>query len=289
MPVTVSLVGIAAPTRAGSINDMTDTHLAALMRLPSAAAVPGLRLTGISKSFGGQQVLNGLDLAAYPGRVYGLLGLNGAGKSTAFNIALGLLRPDTGSVEIQGAPFSQRSLAHVGASINGPAFFSQLSARRNLLVHCRLTGTDPSMIMPLLERVGLATTERKRAGSFSTGMKVRLALAMALLADPEVLILDEPQNGLDPQGIIELRDLVRVLADEGRTVIVSSHQLGEIARMSDDIGVLASGGLVYQGPLADFADPDDERAMERAFLAAVTGGEHRPAQHSDQPSEEARS
>lgn len=102
-------------------------------------------------------------------------------------------------------------------------------------------------------------------------MKVRLSLAMALLTDPEVLILDEPQNGLDPQGIIELRDLVRDLADEGRTVVVSSHQLGEIARMSDDVGVLATGRLVYEGPLVDFADADDERAMEKAFLAAVTG------------------
>ena len=118
--------------------------------------------------------------------------------------------------------------------------------------------------------MGLAGVGRKRAGSFSTGMKVRLSLAMALLNDPEVLILDEPQNGLDPQGIIELRDLVRDLADEGRTVVVSSHQLGEIARMSDDIGVLATGRLVYEGSLADFADADDERAMEKAFLAAVT-------------------
>lgn len=236
---------------------------------------PGLRLTGVSKSFGRQKVLTRLDLSAYPGRVYGLLGLNGAGKSTAFNIALGLITPDTGGVEIQGAALSRRNLAQVGASVNGPALFPQLSARRNLLVHCRLTGTHPQVISPLLERVDLAGTGRKRAGSFSTGMKVRLALAMALLTDPEVLILDEPQNGLDPQGIIELRDLVRDLADEGRTVVVSSHQLGEIARMSDDIGVLAAGGLVYEGPLADFADAADERAMEAAFLEAVSaGGRH---------------
>ena len=255
----------------------TATTTASPLRSPThgAGLTPGLRLTGVSKSFGRQQVLNGLDLSAYPGRVYGLLGLNGAGKSTAFNVALGLLRPDAGRVEIQGAPFSRRSLAQVGASINGPALFPQLSARRNLLVHCRLTGTSPQAIAPLLERVGLAGVGRKRAGSFSTGMKVRLSLAMALLNDPEVLILDEPQNGLDPQGIIELRDLVRNLADEGRTVIVSSHQLGEIARMSDDIGVLATGHLVYEGALSDFADPDDERAMEKSFLAAVTGSGRR--------------
>ena len=139
----------------------------------AAGVAPGLRLVGVSKSFGHQTVLTGLDLSAYPGRVYGLLGLNGAGKSTAFNIALGLLTPDAGRVEIQGAPFSRRSLAQVGASINGPALFPQLSARRNLLVHCRLTGTSPQAIAPLLERVGLAGVGRKRAGSFSTGMKVR--------------------------------------------------------------------------------------------------------------------
>ncbi|WP_167146538.1 ATP-binding cassette domain-containing protein [Actinomyces sp. ZJ308] len=259
-----------------STTSMTPATTAVPRPSPAHATgvTPGLRLAGISKSFGRQKVLTGLDLSAYSGRVYGLLGLNGAGKSTAFNIALGLLRPDAGRVEIQGAPFTRRSLARVGASINGPALFPQLSARRNLLVHCRLTGTSPQTIAPLLERVGLASAGRKRAGSFSTGMKVRLSLAMALLADPEVLILDEPQNGLDPQGIIELRDLVRDLADEGRTVVVSSHQLGEIARMSDDIGVLATGRLVYEGPLVDFADADDERAMEKAFLAAVAASGH---------------
>ena len=118
-------------------------------------------------------------------------------------------------------------------------------------------------------------TVKMRVAPMTPQVKVRLSLAMALLTDPEVIVLDEPQNGLDPQGIIELRDLVRDLADEGRTVVVSSHQLGEIARMSDDIGVLATGRLVYEGPLTDFADADDERAMEAAFLAAVTGGGRR--------------
>ncbi len=226
-----------------------------------------LRLINISKSFGRQPVLTGLNLTARPGRVYGLLGLNGAGKSTAFNLALGILTPDEGSVEIMGAPFTRASLAQVGASINGPAFFPQLSAQHNLLVHCRLTGTHPEVVDPLLRHVGLGQVGRKRAGRFSTGMKVRLALAMALLTDPPILILDEPQNGLDPQGIIELRGLVRALADEGRTVIVSSHQLGEMARMSDDIGVLSGGRLVYEGTLAEFAP--DEQALEETFLAAV--------------------
>ena len=228
-------------------------------------------MTDIVKSFGSQRVLNGLNLAARPGRVYALLGPNGAGKSTTLAIALGLTRPDAGGVEILDRPWTRRSLEHVGASLNGPAFFPQLSARRNLLVHARLTGTDPAAIAPLLEHVGLGGAGRKRAGSFSTGMKVRLALAMALLTDPEVLILDEPQNGLDPQGIIELRDLLRGLADAGRTVVVSSHQLGEMARMADDVGVLVAGRLAYEGPLSGLAHPDDGPGLEAAYLDLVTG------------------
>ena len=226
---------------------------------PSAALPTGLRMTGIVKSFGSQEVLRGLNLTARPGRVYALLGPNGAGKSTTLAIALGLMRADSGAVEILDAPWTRESLEHVGASLNG------------LLVHARLTGTDPAVIAPLLERVGLGGAGRKRAGSFSTGMKVRLALAMALLTDPEVLILDEPQNGLDPQGIIELRDLLRGLADAGRTVVVSSHQLGEMARMADDVGVLVAGRLAYEGPLSGLAHPDDGPGLEAAYLDLVTG------------------
>lgn len=235
----------------------------------SLAAPPGLALRNVEVSYGRQKVLTGLNLTARPGRVYGLLGLNGAGKSTTFNTALGLLRPDAGSIEVLGRPLSRESLMRVGASINGPAFYPQLSAHRNLRIHCLLTGTAPEVIDPLLEQVGLGRADRKRAGSFSTGMKVRLALAMALLGDPEVLVLDEPQSGLDPQGIIWLRDLLRELAAGGRTVIVSSHVLGEMARTCDDVGVLAGGRMVYEGPLADFAVADQD--LEEAFLAAVTG------------------
>ncbi|MCL3776705.1 MULTISPECIES: ATP-binding cassette domain-containing protein [unclassified Actinomyces] len=241
-----------------------------------AHQVPGLRLAGLTKSFHRRRVLDGLDLTARPGRVYALLGPNGAGKSTTLSIALGLLRPEAGSVEVLGRPFDQGCLAHIGASVNGPSFFPRLSAHRNLAVHAHLTGTDLDVIDPLLEQVGLAGAGRTRAGAFSTGMRTRLALAMALLTDPEVLILDEPQNGLDPQGVIELRDLLRALARSGRTVIVSSHQLGEMARMADDVGVLNRGRLAYEGALEGLADPDDGVGLENAYLALVTGtGEQR--------------
>jgi len=251
---------------------------AGTFRHAAATVPPGLALRGVEVSYGRQKVLTGLNLTARPSRVYGLLGLNGAGKSTTFNTALGLLRPDAGTIEVLGRPLSRESLMHVGASINGPAFYPQLSARRNLRIHCLLTGTGPEVIDPLLEQVGLGQAGRKRAGSFSTGMKVRLALAMALLGDPEVLVLDEPQSGLDPQGIIWLRDLLRELAAGGRTVIVSSHVLGEMARTCDDVGVLAGGRMVYEGPLADFAVAGQD--LEEAFLAAVTDAADRRGQEA---------
>ena len=230
-----------------------------------APEVPYVGCCGVRRSFGRQQVLDGLDLTLRPGRVYALLGRNGAGKSTTLKILLGLLSPDAGTAYTLGRPFERAALASVGASIDGPALYGHLSARENIRVHALLTGVGPERIDAVLETVGLAATGRKRARTFSTGMKARLALAIALLTDPEVLVLDEPQNGLDPEGIIELRELIRALAADGRTVLISSHQLGEVIRLADDIGVLADGHLVYEGPLQEFAHGD----LEAAYLAAT--------------------
>lgn len=230
---------------------------------------PGLQLLQVSKSFGKQQVLKNVNLTAWPGRIYGILGPNGAGKSTTFNLALGLIKPDHGQVNILGNPFCKAALAHIGATINGPAFYPQLSATQNLKIHCLLTGTSTSVIPQLLATVGLAQAGRKRAGNFSTGMKVRLALAMALVGNPEILILDEPQNGLDPTGIIWLREFLKQLASQGKTIIVSSHVLGEISRMCDDIGILVQGQLVYSGSMQDLAPAGDEAALEAAYLNLV--------------------
>ncbi|AKK10352.1 ATP-binding cassette domain-containing protein [Corynebacterium uterequi] len=224
----------------------------------------GLSLRDVSSSYGRHRVLDHLYLTAGAGRVYGLLGLNGAGKSTLFNAVLGLV-PYQGTIEFDGRPVDLRD---VGATVNGPALYPQLSARRNLLVHALITGTDPARIDEVLGIVGL-DAGRTRAGAFSTGMKVRLAIAIALLTDPPLLILDEPQNGLDPQGIVELRELIRCLANEGKTVLISSHQLGEVAHMVDDIGVLASGRLVFEGPLDSLADTVD--GLESAFFRLVSG------------------
>lgn len=229
---------------------------------------PAFGCRGLVKSFGGHRVLDGLTLSVTPGRVYALLGRNGAGKSTSLKIMLGLLEADEGETYLLGRPFSRAGLAAVGASIDGPALYGHLSARDNVRVHARLTGVPDARVEEVLAVVGLADTGRRKARAFSTGMKARLALAIALLTDPEVLILDEPQNGLDPEGIIELRILIRELAARGRTVLISSHQLGEVVRLADDIGVLAGGRLVYEGPLADFAD-GAQGDLEAAYLAAT--------------------
>lgn len=230
-----------------------------------AGSTPYVGCRGLRRSFGRRTVLDGLDLTLRPGRVYALLGRNGAGKSTTLKILLGLLRADAGTPFLLGRPFERASLAHVGASIDGPALYGHLSARENLRIHALLTGTSAERIDAVLAIVGLQDTGRQRSRSFSTGMKARLALGIALLTDPDVLVLDEPQNGLDPEGIIELRELIRALAAEGRTVLISSHQLGEVTRLADDIGVLANGRLVYEGPLADFAHGD----LEAAYLEAT--------------------
>lgn len=239
------------------------------MTTSAPTTTPTLTCTGLTKSYDGNRVLDGLDLTVHPGRVYALLGRNGAGKSTTFKIILGLLRPDDGTVEVLGKPWSRASLAHIGASVDGPAYYPHLSAADNVRVHARLVGIAEERIGDVLAMVGLQGTGRKRVGSFSTGMKARLALAIALLTDPPVLLLDEPQNGLDPEGIIELRRLIRELAARGRTVIISSHQLGEVTHLADDIGVLVRGRMVYEGALADFSDGDLEQAYLRATGAVA--------------------
>lgn len=226
-----------------------------------------LTCRGLRKSFNGTLVLDGIDLTCCAGRVYALLGRNGAGKSTTFKIILGLLRPDAGAVTVLGEPWTRAALASIGASVDGPALYPHLSASENLLVHARLCGIGRGRLDPLLELVGLAGTGRKRAGQFSTGMKARLALAIALLTDPPILMLDEPQNGLDPEGIIELRQLLRDLAGQGRTVLISSHQLGEVTQLADDIGILSAGRMVYEGPLEEFTTGD----LEADYLRATMG------------------
>ena len=239
---------------------------------PANAHEPAILCRDVRLSRGSAVILDGLDLTVATGRVHALLGRNGAGKSTTFRILLGLMPADSGAIQVLGASQDSKNrtvLSRVGASIDGPALYGHLSAFDNLLVHARLTGTTRSRIEEVLNIVGLAGTGRKRARQFSTGMKARLALGIAILTEPELLILDEPQNGLDPQGIVELRQLLRDYAAQGRTILVSSHQLGEIVQLADDISVLANGRCRYHGTLEDFAPPGQ---LEQAFLDLTMPG-----------------
>jgi lantibiotic transport system ATP-binding protein len=238
-------------------------------RQSATNSIVAIQTQALSKRYGAVEAVRDLELRVERGRVYALLGPNGAGKSTALKLILGLLGPTSGAIALFGQAWRRDLLAYVGASIEGPALYAHLSAAENLEIHARLLGLPGDSIGAALAKVGLQGVGRKPVARFSTGMQGRLALAQALLTDPDLLILDEPQNGLDPEGILELRTLVRTLAAQGKAVLISSHLLAEVAQLADDIGVIARGVLRYQGPLSGLAN--DGTSLEDAYLALVRG------------------
>jgi ABC-2 type transport system ATP-binding protein len=224
---------------------------------------------GLSKRYGEQTVVDGLDLSVEQGELYGFLGPNGAGKTTTIRMALGLVHPSGGGAEVLGedvwSTHGRGVLSRVGALVEEPAFYKYLSGRRNLEIHAR-AGDDASQrvdrIGEVLSLVGLSDAANKKVGAYSQGMRQRLGLALALLGSPDLLILDEPTNGLDPQGMREVRLLLRSLADAGTTVFVSSHLLAEVEMMCDRVGVLAHGKLVAEGPPATLRGKADRVRLE---------------------------
>ena len=218
-----------------------------------------IEVVGLRKQYrrlrGGSQVaVDGLDLAVPEGGVFGFLGPNGAGKTTTIRCLLGLVGPTTGRCRLLGADVGRdlpRVLGRVGSIVETPALFPTMSGRRNLELLGRLHGIGPRRVTQTLERVGLAERADDLVKRYSLGMRQRLGLAAALLKDPQVLILDEPANGLDPAGIKEVRDLLRGLGDEGRTVFVSSHLLSEVRQVCDRVAILARGRCVAAGPVAE--------------------------------------
>lgn len=226
----------------------------------STAAVEAPVLTrGLTKRFSTQTAVDAVDLEVPAGAVYGFLGPNGSGKTTTIRMLLGLVTPTSGSISMLGRPVPEQSnavLRRIGALVEGPAFHPYLSGRANL---ARLDAADAHSdprtsarrIDEALDRVGLLAAATKRYRAYSLGMRQRLAIANALLMPRDLLILDEPTNGLDPQGTREVRHLVGDLAREGATVVVSSHLLAEVEQMCDHVGVMYEGRLVSQGSLAD--------------------------------------
>jgi len=223
--------------------------------MAASNAAPDLAVvtTGLTKEFGERRVVDGLDLAIPSGSVCGFVGPNGAGKTTTIRMLLGLIRPTSGTGQILQGDLHHPSsyLARVGALIEAPAFYPSLSGRDNLLALVRLGQLAPSSISQVLERVGLADRADDRFSRYSLGMKQRLGIAAALLPDPALLVLDEPTNGLDPAGIVEMRSLIRSLADEGMTIFVSSHLLSEIEHICDHVVMIRNGRSVFQGSVAE--------------------------------------
>ena len=220
---------------------------------------PAIASLGLGKRFGRQQVVADLDLVVPRGACYGFIGPNGSGKTTTIRMLLGLVRPDAGTCSLLGEPMPEASgsvLPRVGALVEGPAFHPYLSGVANLL---RVDAADPTSdpatartrVGSALERVGLGAAAGKRYRAYSLGMRQRLGIAAALLQPRDLLVLDEPTNGLDPQGTREVRHLVAGLAAEGTTVFVSSHLLAEVEQLCDHVGVMREGRLVAQGPLSE--------------------------------------
>lgn len=217
----------------------------------STQSAPAITADGLTKRFGELTALDNITLEVPSGGVVGFVGPNGAGKSTFIRTMLGLLAPSAGTGTVLGEPIEhpERSASQVGALIENPALISALSGRQNLLSLAALRDLPTARVGEVLKTVDLIGRENDRARTYSLGMKQRLGIATALLSDPQLLILDEPTNGLDPAGIVEIRGLLRRFADEGRTVMVSSHLLSEIQAVCDSVIMIRFGHLVYSGPL----------------------------------------
>ena len=216
---------------------------------------PAIETRGLTRRFGSQLAVSDLNLMAPEAGVYGFLGPNGAGKTTTIRMLLGLIRPNAGEVRLFGEPLAanhQSLMRRVGALVETPSLYPHLTGRENLEVTRRLLGAERNLIDRALGIVKLAQDSHRRVREYSLGMRQRLGLALALLNKPELLILDEPANGLDPAGIHEMRDLIRSLPVEfGITVFLSSHLLSEVEQMANHIGIIHQGCLLFQGTLAD--------------------------------------
>jgi ABC-2 type transport system ATP-binding protein len=245
---------------------------------------------GLGKRFGARAALDGVDLEVPRGVAFGFLGANGAGKTTLIRLLLGLARPTSGTMRLLGRDLpggSAEALARVGAIIEEPRFHPHLTGRENLHVHAAARDRAAhDRIDGALERVGLAARADEKVKTYSLGMRQRLGVARCLLSDPELLILDEPMNGLDPAGILEFRNLIRELVDEGRTVLLSSHLLDEVEKTCDLVAIVDDGRVVAQGTIGEITrggpraiDIVASNAVEAAQLLAAVPGVLRAADH----------
>jgi ABC-2 type transport system ATP-binding protein len=251
-----------------------------------ASAAPAVEVRGLTKHFGSNVAVDDVSFDLPTGRVVGFLGPNGAGKSTTLRMIIGLTAPTAGTATIFGTPFHDLDdpARTVGTIVDGVGYHPGRKAIEELRVSALAAGIERDRCDEVLELVGLGDVGSKRVGQFSLGMRQRLGIAQALLGDPKVLLLDEPANGLDPEGIHWVRSLLRYLADEGRAILVSSHLLGEVARLADDVIVIRRGQIVTQATVAELTGAVqggavavaslDDASLQQRLLAA--GGEVTP-------------
>ncbi len=242
-----------------------------------------IEIEGLRKEYrrlrGGRTIaVDGLDLEVPEGGVFGFLGPNGAGKTTTIRCLLGLVAPSAGTLRLLGSEVPKGLpgvIGKVGAIVETPALFPRFSGRRNLQILARIDGIGKATIEEVLTRVGLADRGDDAVRAYSLGMKQRLGIAAALMKDPQVLVLDEPANGLDPAGIVEVRELVRSLGAEGRTVFISSHILSEIQHTADQVAILAKGRLIKAGGVHEVLAAQRGEGRDRQDQGSA-GGAHRP-------------
>jgi ABC-2 type transport system ATP-binding protein len=278
-----------------------DTRTGPPLAPPGRGRGARIEVRGLTKTFGGLTAVDHLDFTVEPGRITGFLGPNGAGKTTTLRMLLGLVRPTSGTATIDGHSYHDipTPMKVVGSALEATSFHPGRSGRDHLRVLADATGVPLRRVDEMLELVGIPAAAKKRAGGYSMGMRQRLGLAAALLGDPQVVILDEPANGLDPEGILWLRGFLRHLSSEGKTILISSHLLQEVAQTVHDVVIIANGRSVAQGRIEDLQGPPTVlirtpraetlvQALRQEGLAAATQGDgaisvisHDPARVGD--------
>ena len=233
-----------------------------------------VEIRNLTKIFDGKEVLRGCNLTVQSGTIYGLLGANGAGKTTMFKLITGLLSPTAGNIKVQGETLSidkKDFLRKMGILIETPVFYDHLSAKENLEIHLSYMEHSFEKIGQVLEMVGLGDTGKQPVSKFSLGMKQRLAIGRAISHSPQILILDEPINGLDPMGIRQIRNLFLSLAKDGMTLLISSHILSEIEHIADVVGVLTNGNVMQEVAICEIKK-QYPNGLEEYFFRIMSGG-----------------
>ena len=234
-----------------------------------------IQINHLAKSFGSNQVITDCSMRVEQGTIYGFLGENGAGKTTILKMLTGLLTPDTGSIEILGSDMLRnrdKLLSKIGSLIESPTFYEHLSAKKNLEIHLAYMGVPGISSDNALKLVGLSNTGEKAVSKFSLGMRQRLGIARALIHQPQILILDEPLNGLDPMGIKDMRELFLNLTQQnGMTILLSSHIISEIEHVADKVGIIADGRILCESNLAQIKT-ESKGSLEDYFFNLMSGG-----------------